>query len=324
MATSKVWVLAESVDGKATTVGLELLTKAREIGETVEAFTWGEGGDALAAELGRFGATRVYALGDLGASLAGSKVAGAMAAQIDAGNRPDVVLFATSYDGRDVAARLSARLDRPVLSNVVDLTTGDGDTPTAHHAVFGGNQIVKATFSGEAPYIYVVRPKSFAAEESGSGPAEVVRVDVPDLGETDRARVLERHVEERTGPKLDEAAVVVSGGRGLGEAAKFELVEELAKLLHGAPGASRAIVDAGWVPYAYQVGQTGKTVKPTVYIACGISGATQHMVGMKGAKNIIAINKDREAPIFSIADLGVVGDVHKVVPKLIEALKARS
>jgi electron transfer flavoprotein alpha subunit len=143
------------------------------------------------------------------------------------------------------------------------------------------------------------------------------------LGATGAAKVTAVHVEETTGPKLDEADIVVSGGRGLGEADKYDLVEELAKLLKGAPGASRAIVDAGWVPYSYQVGQTGKVVKPSVYIAAGISGATQHMVGMKGSKNIIAVNKDKEAPIFGIADLGIVGDVHKVLPKLIEALKGR-
>jgi electron transfer flavoprotein alpha subunit len=191
--------------------------------------------------------------------------------------------------------------------------------------------VLKAGFTDGAPGIYVVRAKSFAAEPaSGADPAaagsaegvEVVQVEVPETGATDAAKILTRHEEERSGPKLDEATVVVSGGRGLGSADNYALIVELAQQLHGAPGASRAIVDAGWVPYAFQVGQTGKTVKPTVYIACGISGATQHMVGMKGAKNIIAINKDQDAPIFSIADLGVVGDVTKVLPRLIEAIKA--
>ena len=158
---------------------------------------------------------------------------------------------------------------------------------------------------------------------AGAGAATVATLEVPDTGAAGAARITNRHVEEATGPKLDEAAIVVSGGRGLGESGNFDLIEQLAKVLKGAPGASRAIVDAGWVPYSYQVGQTGKVVKPTVYIAAGISGATQHMVGMKGSKNIIAINKDAEAPIFSVADLGIVGDVHKVLPKLIEALKAK-
>jgi len=189
--------------------------------------------------------------------------------------------------------------------------------------VFGGSHIVTARFTGAGPAIFVIRAKSFAAEPAGGAAASVVPASVPDLSSTNTAKVVERHVEERSGPKLDEAAVVVSGGRGLGEASNYALIEELAKLLHGAAGASRAIVDAGWVPYSHQVGQTGKTVKPTVYVACGISGATQHMVGMKSAKNIIAINKDQDAPIFSIADLGVVGDVHKVLPALIEALKAK-
>ena len=323
MAIDKIWVVAEAFEGKTITSSLELLTKARALAGTVEAFTWGGDTASYAAELGSFGATKVYTTGDLGGALPGGPVAAAMAAQMAADGAPDAVLIPATYDGRDIAGRLSARLDRPVLTNVVDLSA-DADGLVSHHAVFGGAQIVKARFGpGVTPGIFVVRAKSFAAEPSGRAEPEVVTVAVPDLGPAAGAVIKQRHVEEHTGPKLDEAAIVVSGGRGLGDKDKYAMIEELAKLLKAAPGASRAIVDAGWVPYSYQVGQTGKTVKPTVYIACGISGATQHMVGMKGAKNIVAINKDQEAPIFSIADLGVVGDVHKVVPKLIEALKAR-
>jgi electron transfer flavoprotein alpha subunit len=319
----RIWVLAESVDGQPTSTALELLAGARAVAGTVEAVAFGPDVAALAAKLGEHGAAKVYDLGGLGDSLPGARVAAGIAALLESAGAPDAILLPASYDGRDVAGRLSARLDRPVITNVVGLVEEDG-VLVSEHAIFGGTQIAKARFTAEGPGLFVVRAKTFAPEPAGGSPAEVVAAAAPDTGATDAAKVAEHHVEERTGPKLDEAAVVVSGGRGLGSKENYALVEELAKLLKGAAGASRAIVDAGWVPYAYQVGQTGKTVKPTVYIACGISGATQHMVGMKGARHIIAINKDQEAPIFSIADLGIVGDVHNVVPKLIEALKSRS
>ncbi len=322
MAIDKVWVLAESADGAPTPVTLELLTEAREVAGTVEAVAWGPDVEKLATPLGEYGATTIHDVGDLGGMLPGVPVAAAMAALIEGGNAPDAIFIAATYDGRDVAGRLSAKLDKPVLTNVTGLVAG-ADGLSSQHPVFGGNQIVTARFTGGGPGIFVIRAKSFAAEPSGAAAATVQAAPVPDVASTNTAKVVESHAEERSGPKLDEAAVVVSGGRGLGEAANYAWIEELAKLLHGAAGASRAIVDAGWVPYSHQVGQTGKTVKPTVYMACGISGATQHLVGMKGSKNIIAINKDREAPIFSVADLGIVGDVHKVLPALIEALKAK-
>ncbi len=321
MAVSKIWVFAEADGDKPTTPTLELLTKARELGGTLEAVHVGANADALAAGLGEHGATTVYAV-DPGDALPG--IVGAAALEtLMAEHKPDLVLFAQSYDGRDALARLSVKLDRPVLTNGTALRV-DGDKLIVGAAIFGGNTLVDTEFEGEAPFLVAVRPKSFAAEPSGGGPATVVAVDTPDTGRAGEAKVLERHVEEREGPKLEEAVVVVSGGRGLGSAEAYDpLVEQLAKLLSGASGASRAIVDAGWVPYSKQVGQTGKVVKPKLYIALGISGATQHMVGMKGSENIIAVNKDGEAPIFGIADLGVVGDVHKVVPKLIEAIQAR-
>jgi electron transfer flavoprotein alpha subunit len=321
MAISKIWVVAEPTDAGLTTTTLELLSAARSFASTVEAVTWGPNGSTTATVAGEYGATVVHDVGDLGGLLPGVSVASAIAGAIAAGNGPDAILIPTSYDGRDIAGRLSARCDLPVLTNITGLVAGE--TLSTQHPVFGGSQIVSARFTGEGPGIYVVRAKSFPVEPSGGAAASLSPLAVGDVGSTNSATIASRHVEERTGPKLDEAPVVVSGGRGLGDAANYALIEELAKLLNGAPGASRAIVDAGWVPYANQVGQTGKTVKPDLYLACGISGATQHMVGMKGSKNIVAVNKDADAPIFTVADLGIVGDVHKVLPALIELLKAR-
>ena len=319
MALNRIWVYAEAADGKIAPITLEILTKARELADTVEV-VYGDGdADAIAATLGAHGATKIYATGDLQGSTPAVPVASAIAKLIEGGDAPDLLLFGTTYEGRDVAARLSVALDKPVITNNTDIVV-DGDAVVVTEPIFGGTKLVRTKFTTAGPNIALIRPKSFAAEESGGGAPEVVTIEVPDYG---TAKVRNRHVEETTGPKLDEAAVVVAGGRGLGESEKFEVIENLAKVLKGAPGASRAIVDAGWVPYSYQVGQTGKVVKPTVYIAAGISGATQHLVGMKGAKNIIAINKDAEAPIFSVADLGIVGDVHKVLPKLLEALQGR-
>ena len=323
MAIDTIWVYGELTDGAPTTGTLELLTKACALGAANVAVFVGADASSAAASLGAHGAASVLATGDLGGKLPGPALSGAIKALVDAGNGPDLVLFPMTYGARDVAGRLSVRLDCTVLTNNVDVEV-DGDAVKTTTAIFGGNTLVTTTFTGPGPHLAMFRPKSFAADDSaGAAAGTLVEVAVPDTGATGAARVTAVHVEESSGPKLDEARIVVSGGRGLGEAGKYEMIESLAKLLKGAPGASRAIVDAGWVPYSYQVGQTGKVVKPTVYIACGISGATQHMVGMKGSKNIIAINKDKEAPIFGIADLGIIGDVHKVLPKLIEALKAR-
>lgn len=320
MGINNIWVFAQVANGAPTSGSLELLTKARSLGATISVWVAGDGA-AAAGVLGEFGAGKVFAV-SYGSNLAGVAVASAMKASIDGGQVPDLVMFPQSYEGRDVMARLSVKVGRTVLTNNIEIVA-DGDSVTVTTPIFGGNTLVATTFTGGTPYLASFRPKSFAPESAGGSAAEVVVVNVPDLGTTGGAQVTAVHIEETTGPKLDEANIVVSGGRGLGESANYGMIESLAKLLQGAPGASRAIVDAGWVPYSYQVGQTGKVVKPSVYIACGISGATQHMVGMKGSKNIIAINKDKEAPIFGIADLGIVGDLHKVLPKLIEALQGR-
>ncbi len=189
--------------------------------------------------------------------------------------------------------------------------------------ILGGTTLVETAFTGAGPHLVVVRPKSFTAEAVGGGEPEVLEVPLPEAGRSGSAVVTARHEEESSGPSLAEADIIVSGGRGMGGEEHFALLEEVAGLLGGAVGATRAVVDSGWVPYSMQIGQTGKTVKPTVYIACGISGAMQHLVGMKDSGTIIAINKDEEAPIFGVADLGIVGDVHAVLPRLLESLQGR-
>jgi len=322
VVVGRIWVVTESADGVVAGAGLELVAAARRLGAVVEAVHWGDDVLAVAEELGRHGVARVLTAGDLGASLPGVPVAAALAGRIEDGDRPDAVFMATTYDQRDIAGRLSARLDRPVLTNAVGVAVGDAGL-VAEHAAFGGSTVVRARITAGPPHLFVFRPRTFAAEAVGGRPAPVEVLVIPDTGLAGSATVIGRHVAERAGPALDDATVVVAGGRGLGDPSRFELIEQLARRLGGAPAATRAVVDAGWVPYSYQVGQTGKTVKPTVYMACGISGATQHLVGMKGARHIVAVNKDRDAPIFSVADLGVVGDVTKVLPRLIEALDAR-
>lgn len=319
----RILILAEQRDGLCLSVALELATAARSLTSDIEAITWGPHNPAVGEQLGRYGVQRVFDVGDIGDALAGPVVAAAVVELIEGRDTPYAMLVGSTYNGRDIAARLSARIDRPLITNVVGLDERGGGLISTHNA-FGGAQTVQAQFTAEGPAIFVVRGKSFAPSECSGPPAQVVSVPTPVLSGTNAAKIVARHVDARSGPSLDDASIVVAGGRGMGSAEGFELVEELARLVHGAPGASRAVVDAGWVPYSYQIGQTGKIVKPDVYLAFGISGAIQHRIGMKDAKHIIAVDKDPSAPIFQAADLGIVGDAHDILPKLIDALKNRS
>lgn len=311
-----VWVFVEQDGDGPSGIGLELLTKARSLGD-VTAIYLGSGDASAFATLGEYGASRVFHA-DSGDTLPSAPMAAAIADRC-AEDPPALVLFGQNYTDRDIAGRLAARMDISLLSNASDVEL-EGSTVRTRHEIFGGTRIATAEIGSDKPHIVIVRPKSFTAESAGGGAPEVVTLEIATDG-TSFGTILERHVEEREGPQLSDATVIVSGGRGLGSADAYDLIERVAKPLKAATGATRAIVDAGWVPYAKQVGQTGKTVKPDVYIAVGISGAMQHLVGMKDSNTIIAINKDPDAPIFSVADLGIVGDAHTVLPKLIEALE---
>jgi electron transfer flavoprotein alpha subunit len=318
----KIWILAEQWAGRVLRADLELAAGARQFASSVEAVTWGGTPADLAKELGAHGVTRILEVGDLGDSLAGPAVAGAIAERIASGEGPQAMLFPSSHNGRDVAGRLSGRIDLPVITNVVGLHE-DAAGLVSSHSAFGGAQTVRARFTCEGVAIFVVRPRSFDIEETGGPPASIEVLTVPALGATDGAKVVNRHPDVRAGPSLEDARIVVSGGRGVGAAENFEFIHELAELLHGAPAATRAVVDAGWAPYSYQVGQTGKVVAPPVYMAFGISGAIQHRVGMKDSERVVAVDKDPSAPIFQIADLGVVGDATGLLRRLIAGLRVR-
>ena len=322
MPIAKTWVFAEILDGKPVPVVLELLTKARSLGGVVEAIAFAPDAEGAAALVGEYGAATLFAATDpkYGELILGGPAGDAIAA-LAREHQPDLILLASTYQGRDIAGRLAAKLDVPVIANGLDVSS-NGDV-AVESSIFGATQNVTTAFVGKKPAIALIRPKSFAAESGGGAPATVSAVTAAIDEKHSSARLIERRAEATSGPKLEEAQVVVSGGRGLGDPKNFELLEQLAAVVGGAVGASRAVVDAGWVPYSMQVGQTGKTVKPAVYIAVGISGAMQHTVGMKGAKTIVAINRDPDAPIFKLADLGVVGDALKILPQVIEEIRAR-
>ncbi len=316
---ASILVYAEQADGKPSSTSLELMTKARELGE-VYAIALGAGAKTAAAALGKHGAKVVHVNED-GAfdDYLAEPATDALAALYEK-EKPDLVLFGFTPDSREVAGRFAARVGVGLIANASDIEAVGGAF-TAKVPYFGGSKV--ATMKANAkPAIILVRPKSFEASESG-GAAEVRQLDGATGEDSKRAHIVERVVEASEKVKLEDARVVVSGGRGLGGPQNFPMLEDLANALGGAVGASRAVVDAGWVPYSMQVGQTGKSVRPGVYIAVGISGAMQHTVGMKTSKVIIAINKDAEAPIMKMADLGVVGDALKIVPALTAAVKAK-
>jgi electron transfer flavoprotein alpha subunit len=317
-----VWVFAETIDGVPKPVALELLTKARSLGDTT-ALALGPGASQAADPLGKYGARRVYVHEDAAFRDILATPAVDLLVRLIEKDKPDLIIFGMTYDGRDIAARLSARLGTAVIANATDISGRDGGWAVVS-PVFGGSMLATTVPKAKPPTLVLMRPKAITAEPAeGTSPAQVETLTDPVDTSKPVARVLRREKEKASGPKLEDAAVIVSGGRGLGAPENFKMLDELAAELGAAVGASRAVVDAGWKPYAFQIGQTGKTVKPRVYIAIGISGAMQHTVGMKGAKTIIAINKDREAPIFKLADLGIVGDVHKIVPQLIQEVRSR-
>jgi electron transfer flavoprotein alpha subunit len=315
---AEVLVLVEHAEGALKKVSSELITAARVLGEPV-AVVVGKPGTAepLVDGLKAAGAAKIYvAESDTAEDYLITPAVDVLAGLAESAS-PAAVLMASSADGKEIAGRLAARIGSGLLVDVVDVQAG----PKAVHSIFGGAFTVEAQANGDTPVI-TVRAGAIDAEPT-DGAGEKVTVEVPESAENAAKVTAREPAVAGDRPELTEATIVVSGGRGVGSAENFSVVEELADSLGAAVGASRAAVDSGYYPGQFQVGQTGKTVSPQLYIALGISGAIQHRAGMQTSKTIIAVNKDEEAPIFEVADYGVVGDLFKVAPQLTEAVKAR-
>ncbi len=297
-----------------------MLAKAAEVGKA-EAVLLGPAPDDAVQILANHGASKIYHSADAVYKDYLTLPAAETVVGLIQKHNPAVMLFASSYSGRDLVANLSARLDCGAITDVGDFQLKDGSVEATIPAL-GASYQNTSTLVNAGTKLLVVRPKSFEPKLNEQ-PLAVEEVAAAADGALRKVHMKERVVVKREGPSLEGAKIVVSGGRGLKGEEQFNLLKDLADVLGGAVGASRAAVDAGWVPYAMQVGQTGKTVKPDIYFAVGISGAVQHLSGMKTSKYIITINKDAEAPIFQYSDFGVVGDLFKVVPQLIEELKKR-
>ncbi|HEY8180999.1 MAG TPA: electron transfer flavoprotein subunit alpha/FixB family protein [Thermoanaerobaculia bacterium] len=307
-----VLVFGEVKDGKLKKTSREALSIAKKLGAgDVAAFASDR---AVAEEAGRYGAKKLFvaSIGPYTTEIYTSALQQAIAQM-----QPSIVLFGGTSNGRDLAPRMAARLNVGVASDVDRLEWTNGKL-RARRPVYSGKAFATVEVTG-TPAIATTRPNAFPAEESGGGAAEVVEIAAPSIDA--KAKLIETKVPEAGELTIAEADIIVSGGRGLKEAANFSLIRDLAHAIGGAVGASRATVDAGWIDHQHQVGQTGRVVSPNLYIAAGVSGAIQHLAGMSSSKHIVAINKDPEAPIFRVADLGVVGDLFQIVPALTEEVK---
>jgi len=318
---SEILVLVDHADGEVKKPTYELLTIAGRLGEPSAVFIGGSGRSGEVAEkVKRYGAQKVYVVDD--AEVKGFLVApkAEVLAQLVARTGPGAVLISSSSEGKEIAGRLAVKTESGVITDAVDVRAGADRSPVTTQSVFAGSYTVTARVTRGTPII-TVKPNAATPQEApGAGVVEEFAVTISEAAKT--AQIVASQPRQATGrPELTEAAIVVSGGRGTG--GDFEPVEALADALGAAVGASRAAVDSGWKPHSFQVGQTGKTVSPQLYVANGISGAIQHRAGMQTSKTIVAVNKDEEAPIFELVDFGVVGDLHTVLPALTEEINQR-